>query len=350
MSFSAHLLDADAYPLWDKLVATSPQRSIFAERWWMDIVTRGQVRLLGCFEDNTLVAGMPIWPCSTLGVSRLRQPPLTPYWGPILRPIQGKYATQLSTETDILRTLATALADWPDITCAFHPSLNNWLPFYWNSFSQMTRYTYRIEGLAANLPVGKGLHRSIRNALNRAESHGIRLQEQVDPMIIAEMSRLSMARQELASSEEIRGFWLELSRAAQERNRILNMVATDADGHIHAGFAIVWDDRYAYDLLGGGDPQYREYGGGTLVLQQLLERAATVAPSFDFEGSMLEPVGRFFRQFGGVLTPYFGVSRASSWRLNAARAVQQWRQSHKRTKPAVETPKRETPSQPAAVG
>lgn len=331
MAYTVRELQIDEYPLWDALVAHSPQRSIFAQRWWMEIVTAGEMRLLGCFERDRLVGGLPIWPSTTFGVRRLRQPPLTPYWGPVLQPLEGKYATRLSAEIDILCTFAEALAPWPDITITFHPSLTNWLPFYWHGFSQMTRYTHRIENLAENLPTGTGLHRSIRNALNRAQSKRLVIREMVEPMVIAEMSRLSLARQDLESSAEIRAFWPRLSRAAVERNCIFNCVAVDENDTTHAGYAMVWDDRYAYDLYGGGDPQYRETGGGTLALQHLLQHAAAVTPSFDFEGSMLENVGRFFRQFGGELTPYFIVTRAASRRLNLARAVQQWKNMRRST-------------------
>lgn len=344
MQCSVRELTSDEYALWDKLVAISPQRSIFSQRWWMDIVTRGGVRLLGCFENDRLQAGMPIWPCTTLGVKRLRQPPLTPFWGPILHPLEGKYATRLSAETDILRAFAQALAPWPDINFTMHPSLNNWLPFYWHSFNQMTRYTYRIDNLEENLPTAKSLHRSIRNALNRAESHGLTIREMVDPIVIADLSRMSMERQDLESSAEIRAFWPELARAAEERNCILNTVAVDPEGIIHAGYAIVWDDCYAYDLYGGGNPHYRESGGGTLALKHLIERAAAYVPAFDFEGSMLESIGRFFRQFGGELTPYFSVSRAASKRLNCARALMRWRDAH-RQRSSQQSPGAERESQ-----
>jgi len=323
-------LTREEYPLWDKLIAISPQRSLFAQRWWIDIVTRGGGQLLGCFDGDRLVAGLPIWPCSTLGVKRLRQPPLTPYWGPVLLPLEGKYVTRLSTEIDILRALALAITPWRDVMIACHPTLGNWLPFYWNGYVETTRYTYRIEQLAQNLPTGKSLHRSIRCALNRAESNGLQLRDMVDPMIVADMSRHSMARQDLVSSEEIRAFWPELSRAAQERNCIMNAAAVDDDDNVHAAYAIVWDDRYAYDLYGGGVPAYRESGGGTLALAYLLEKAATVAPSFDFEGSMIESIGRFFRQFGGELTSYHFITRAQSRRLNSARAWQRWVAEHRK--------------------
>jgi hypothetical protein len=47
-------------------------------------------------------------------------------------------------------------------------------------------------------------------------------------------------------------------------------------------------------------------------------RARAVTDVFDFEGSMLRPVERFFRAFGSRQTPYLRVSRA---RLHARAAL-----------------------------
>lgn len=120
-----------------------------------------------------------------------------------------------------------------------------------------------------------------------------------DPMIIAEMSRLPMARQHLESSAVIRAFWPQLSKAARERGCYYNVAAFDTNDTPHAGYAIIWDDRYKYDLYGGEDLRFRDSGGGTLARHSMLKQAATVVPSFDFEGSMIETSGRFFHQFGG---------------------------------------------------
>lgn len=117
------------------------------------------------------MAGQPIWPCTALGVQRLRQPPSTPYWGPFLSPIDEKYVTRFSTELDILRTLAAAMRLWRDLAIPCHPTLNNWLPYYWNDFAQLTRYIYRIEDLPGQMLNGQGLHRSIRCALNHVEAN-----------------------------------------------------------------------------------------------------------------------------------------------------------------------------------
>ncbi len=144
MPLEVRELTQSEWPLWDKLITISPQRSLFVQRWWMDIVTGGEVHLLGCFQGERLVAGLPIWPCRAFGVSCLRQPPLTPYWGPVLQPLEGKYLTQLTTETGILRAFAEVLAPQAALSLTFHPALCNWLAFHWCGFSQTLHYSYRI--------------------------------------------------------------------------------------------------------------------------------------------------------------------------------------------------------------
>jgi hypothetical protein len=62
--------------------------------------------------------------------------------------------------------------------------------------------------------------------------------------------------------------------------------------------------------MGGGDPALRNSGATSMVLWQAITFAATVTKRFDFEGSMLEPVERFFRAFGARQTPYFRVTRS----------------------------------------
>ncbi len=49
--------------------------------------------------------------------------------------------------------------------------------------------------------------------------------------------------------------------------------------------------------------------------------AASVTRSFDFEGSMIEPVEKFFRAFGATQTAYHNVFKTNSRLLVTARAL-----------------------------
>ncbi|MHB0937005.1 MAG: GNAT family N-acetyltransferase [Armatimonadota bacterium] len=322
MQLTVRELSEAEYPLWDALVAVSPQRTIFAQRWWMEVATDGGGRLLGCFNGDRLVAGMPIWPCRTLGVRRLRQPPLTPYWGPLLRPLEGKPQKRSSTEMHILRALAEALAPWPDINTQWHHSLANWLPFYWNQFTQSTRYTYRIPDLSDLGCLEKACHDAVGQQLRAARRAGLQIEDMVDPEVVARLNRLSMARQGTGGSEELYRRWQGFARAAGERNCLFTTAAVDAEGNIHAAMGMVWDDRCAYALVNGADPAFHGSYATTLTLWREIEYAAGVVPEFDFEGSMVESVEQFYRRFGGTLQPYLHISRFASRKLNLMRGVQ----------------------------
>ena len=88
------------------------------------------------------------------------------------------------------------------------------------------------------------------------------------------------------------------------------LFACDESGRVHAVAYMAWDERSAYYLMGGADPDLRTSGASSLLLWEAVMRARHVSAAFDFEVSMLRPVERFFRAFGGRQTPYLSVSRA----------------------------------------
>ena len=81
--------------------------------------------------------------------------------------------------------------------------------------------------------------------------------------------------------------------------------------------------RSAYYLMGGGDPALRNSGATALVLWSAIQFAASVAPAFDFEGSMLEPVERFVRAFGARPESYSALERITSPSYLMYRAIRQ---------------------------
>lgn len=102
-----------------------------------------------------------------------------------------------------------------------------------------------------------------------------------------------------------------LDAACAARSTRATLFASDETDRVHAVAYVVWDERGAYYLLGGGDPGLRTSGASSLLVWESIMRALGATDVFDFEGSMLKPVERFFRGFGSRQTPYLHVSRAS---------------------------------------
>ena len=93
--------------------------------------------------------------------------------------------------------------------------------------------------------------------------------------------------------------------------------AVDSGGQLHAAIYIVYDQKAAFYLFGGGDPNLRHSNGHALVLWEAIKFASTVSRSFDFEGSMHKNIEPVFRGFGAVQKPYMEITKGSPF-LNLA--------------------------------
>jgi len=78
-----------------------------------------------------------------------------------------------------------------------------------------------------------------------------------------------------------------------------------------AGTFVVHDAKAAYYLLGGYQTEGKHYGAGALAMFESIRRARDLGLEvFDFEGSVVPAIERYFRGFGGRLTPRFRVNKA----------------------------------------
>jgi len=93
----------------------------------------------------------------------------------------------------------------------------------------------------------------------------------------------------------------------------------DEQGRLHAVVFVVWQDSYAYYIAGGSDPLLRHSGAHSLVMWEAIQYASQYTSRFDFEGSMIPGVERFFREFGALQKPYFSITRGKPGLLDRVR-------------------------------
>ena len=88
------------------------------------------------------------------------------------------------------------------------------------------------------------------------------------------------------------------------------LIAKQTDGQPLAGVYIIHDVHTAYYLIGGYST-FGHHGAGSLAMWHAILKAKSMGLEvFDFEGSILPPIERYFRGFGGTLTPIFTVQKA----------------------------------------
>lgn len=270
------------------------------------------------YKGDEPVGALPYIIKRRLGMTIITQPPLTQTLGPWLRPSNAKYSNALSHEKDILEALASGLPAFSRYQQNWHHSRKDWLPFYWMGYEQTTRYTYQTD-LTQNLDqLWNETRKDVRGNIRKArERFGITIRESNDISELIPVLENTFERQDKSfpMTEE---FLKQLDRAAAAQGKRAILLAEDPTQNIHAGTYIVWEGNVAYQLLNGYDVKSRQSGAGALCVWNAIQKASSFADVYDFEGSMLEPVERFFRAFGGRQVPYFRVTRTDSTLLRMA--------------------------------
>ncbi|MBJ6925153.1 GNAT family N-acetyltransferase [Vibrio cholerae] len=291
---------------------------IFSQAWWLDAVAGESWDVCIVEKGNKIQASMPYVLKKKYGLTLLTQPSLTQNLGPWIRSAHGKYSKQLSREKDLMEALIEQLPQHHYFNQNWHYSNTNWLPFYWKGFEQSTRYTYVISSLDDINSIWEETQDNIRREIRKAENRfGLVVNSDLPISDFFELNQLTFSRQGL-SMPYSEHFVENIVNQAKKRKQCRWFIAQDNEGRNHAGVLLVWDSESAYYLMGGGDPDLRNSGATSLCMWEAIKFASTVTKRFDFEGSMIEPIERFFRAFGAKQTPYFALTHRPSRWLNTA--------------------------------
>lgn len=296
--------------------------SLFEEPWWLDAAAPDGWDAVELVEDGRVVARLPFVKRRSLGLTVLTQPGLTPTLGPWTAPSEGKYARRLEVEKERLTQLIERLPEHRVFRQNFAPGVTNWLPFHWAGFTASLRATYRIEDLSDPDRVWSEFSESTRRQVRKAGKSVEVRDGSVDELLA--LQAMTFGRQGLAPPSPARV--RRIAAAATERGAGRILAAADADGALHAAILVVWDERAAYYLLGGRDDEHARSGALSLLLWEAIRGSAGTSEAFDFEGSMLESIERFFRSFGGRQVPYLRVERdlGVAAGLRHARQLTRW--------------------------
>jgi hypothetical protein len=287
---------------------TPPDEPIFHLPWWLDAVAPGRWDAVTVERGGRTVARLPFVVRGPRRLRVLTQPPLTPFLGPwVEREPGAKYAKALGDEMELQAALEAALPAATAFRQNFASTVSGCLPFLWAGYRAGVRYTYRLENLGSEQELWAGLGSNIRREIRKAR-RVVEVREGLGIDRFYTVWAKTFTRQGLVAPDLSR---LErIEEACAHRGARVMLFACDESDRIHAVAYVVWDRRAAYYLMGGGDPGLRTSGASSLLLWEAIRRARAVTEVFDFEGSMLQPVERFFRAFGGRQAPYLHVSRA----------------------------------------
>lgn len=281
--------------------------SIFEQPWWLDAVAPGQWSAVEIEKGGKTVARLPYVETKRFGFRLLGMPDYTQTLGYWIDDTGAKNARKYARNKDLVLELIDKLPKgysidlWLDHTCDYL------FPFHWNGFKLQVAYSYRIEDIQDEKRLWEGLADNIRREIKKAQSQ-LKVEDNhaIDDLIL--MQNKTFLRQ--GRSHRGNGALLKrLDEVLKKKQARKLLCAVDAEHRIHAASYFVYDSNCCYYLVGGGDPELRTSGAASLLMWEGMKFASTVSKAFDFEGSMIEPIERFFRAFGGTPVPYWRVTK-----------------------------------------
>jgi hypothetical protein len=308
---------------WDECIAESPQRTLYAFSWYLDIVSPRWDAVvhekMGRYE-----AVMPL-PAKKKFTFRY-------LWRPLFTQQLGVFMRQGQVTPDILESFcrlglgsysyaahypfnvynSQALTEWlldeerqasPDFSdIIFHPQQTHHL-------SLNTSYEYIRNHYTADRLMN----------LKRAEKAGLQIIEghNIEPLIL--MFRRSAEKKIIGGIHPRTYRWLRaIYNALQMRGKCRLLYAKNAKGHLGAGALFAFDGNKIIYLFNAAFDTARKENGRTLLLDYLFREYAEQPLIFDFESPQAANVSAFYSSFGAEQVSFYTAHfNRLPWHINA---------------------------------
>ena len=289
------------------LCADQKDIPVFSRDWWLDVVCGDGWDVLLFERKGAILAAMPLYiPCKRI----ISMPHYTQTMGVWFagESDDTKYTSRLEQRRSICRYFIEKLLPYRSFLQNFNYGFTDWLPFYWEDYSQSTRYTYILHDIKDFDRIENGMNQQTRRNIKAAKNAKIHVERGISTEQLLKIQEQTFQRQQLTNKQSD-AVLRRLIAAACQRGQGEVFGGYGENGNLHAAVFIVWQDSSAHYIAGGGDPAFRQSGAHSLVMREAIQYVSQFTDKFDFDGSMLPGVEHFFRGFGAEQTPYFTISR-----------------------------------------
>lgn len=291
------------------MLNTTPYaNSVFEQPWWLDIVAPGEWGEVTVKEGDETVARLPY----VLQKGRITLPPLTQTLGPWMKPEYRQFQpgnTQLSKQKELIAALLGQLPRHKSFHVTFDSANEYILPYRWLGYRYEPEFSYRLTDLCDTDALYAALNKTAKKNIKAARNKTTLVEQPTAKMLMDLLDKTFGAQGRKWPHD--RDLTRRIIEQSVENGRGKLIVARDSEGNLHSGAFLLYDEKVCYYLLGGSDSAFRSSGAQSLVLWEAIRFAATVSQAFDFEGSNVEGIENFFRQFGGSRVINYSVIRQS---------------------------------------
>lgn len=285
---------------------------IYSFPWWMDVVCGAENWDVWLYQKgNEVLAAMPYYMENRKGYKYITKAPLTQNNGIIFKENkERKPCSQAEFEERVIRSACEFIRELNvDVyEQQYMYSFKNWLPFFWEKYTAITRYTYVIENTIDLDNVWSNISSNYRKNIKKGKRNSYKLEWDIDAEEFYQEHEKVFTKQGL-NCPFSKKFWLNLYEVCKRLNKGMTGCIRDEENNIKSLIFLIWDDRSVYLLLGGNIPEHQKEETYVYLIWKSIEYAASKNLKFDFEGSVIQRISKSYREFGGEPKPYFRIRK-----------------------------------------
>jgi lipid II:glycine glycyltransferase (peptidoglycan interpeptide bridge formation enzyme) len=287
-----------------------PFIGVFASKKWLSIYGSA-LTLVGIYKDeHQLIGGFYFLKTKKFGFTFLKLPPYTPHCALFFVSESKNKSSINNFSKEIMTEVCSFISNQHSAltVLAFPSVIIDMQPFIWAKYKVVPNYTYKINLLKPIEEIVSSFDSKTRNVINKAIKEDVAVSENdlsKKELFDFFMNSLSSTDANIYT-EELKNIFYAFS----EDTNSFSLSARKGNGLLGVVFC-VFDKLNCYYLLGGVNKSTGIQGINNLLVQRSIEKAKHLGcTTFDFEGSMLKGVEKFFRSFGPELVPYYTINKA----------------------------------------
>ncbi len=294
---------------WDEFVYASPQGNIYHLHAYLSHLL-GDWQAVVVREGKHIAAAFPFAVKTKWGISYAMQPYFAQYFGILFGPKSDNVYKNLEFQKKAIQLVHEALpGKIKYLDYNFAPEFDYELPLQWLGWQQRTLYTYWVD-------IGKGYESVIqscashvRREIKKAEQAGLKVRVENNPELVVEVLKTAKPEAVRLISDHYFEALCKNSRHFHRQGKSCCLVGYDDDKPI-AGIIYFFHREKMIYYQGSTLPAYKNSGIMSKIIAESICRFGHQYRYLDFDGSMMEPIERFFRGFGAYPVRY------SNFRLN----------------------------------
>ena len=251
---------------WDKFIGSSPQGMIYAcydymtalDKTWQAIIVK---------KNETIQAVMPLVIRKKAGIHYSLQPVFTQYWGIMFRPVDSSISRAFELKKQLVKLIIEHIPDPIKLfNYNFSPAFDYPLPFYWNDYDLLTRYTNQIDLKQTEEALWANVSEKTRSLVRKVEKSGITVTKSNDINTVIAIFR--NAKGDVIKNMKDADYTAlsEIAKHYASKGMSYTLIAADENGNALAGALYFTFKDTTIHFFGSTLPEYKSSGAMSLVI------------------------------------------------------------------------------------